>query len=115
VNPNYKAINAAQEEKDPESIYNYFSRMLAFRGKTKAFAYGTYEDLDPKNERVFVYTRTLGNEKYLVVLNFSDEATSYPLPEGMKAGKLEISNLGKTEEGVNALKLKAWEARIYKM
>jgi oligo-1,6-glucosidase len=115
VNPNYKEINAAQEEKDPESIYNYFSKMLAFRGTTKAFAYGTYEDLDPKNDKVFAYTRTLGKEKYLVVLNFSNDAVSYSLPGGLKAGKLEMSNLGKAEEEANALKLRAWEARVYKM
>lgn len=114
VNPNYKEINAAQEEKDPESIYNYFSKMLAFRGTTKALAYGTYEDLDPKNEKLFVYTRTLGNEKYLVVLNFSDESVNYSLPGGVKVGKLQISNLGKAEEGTNALKLRVWEARVYR-
>jgi len=114
VNPNYREINAAQGEKDPESIYNYFSKMLAFRGTTKAFAYGSYEDLDPKNEKLFVYTRTLGSEKYLVVLNFSDEAVSYSLPGGVKAGKLQISNLGKAEEVTNALKLRAWEARVYR-
>jgi oligo-1,6-glucosidase len=114
MNPNYKEINAGQELKDPDSVYNYFRRMLEFRGKTKAFSYGTYQDLDPKNASVFVYTRTLGNEKYLIVLNFSNDPLSYSLPGGLKSGKLQISNLGKAEEGTNALKLRAWEARIYK-
>jgi len=114
VNPNYKQINAAAEVKDPDSTYHYFRRMLEFRGKTKAFAYGTYEDLDPKNEKVFAYTRTLGKEKYLVVLNFSSEETAYGLPGGMKAGKLQVSNLGQAEEGTNALKLRPWEARVYR-
>jgi oligo-1,6-glucosidase len=113
VNPNYAEINAAQEIKDPDSIYNYFRRMLEFRGKTRAFAYGTYEDLDPKNAQVFAYKRTLGSEKYLVVLNFSNNALSYSLPGGVKAGQLQISNLGKVEENTNSLKLRAWEARIY--
>ena len=96
------------------SVYNYFRRMLEFRGRTKAFSYGTYEDLDPKNVNVFAYTRTLGNEKYLVVLNVSNEALSYSLPGGVKAGTLQVSNLGKAEENTNTLKLKAWEARVYK-
>jgi oligo-1,6-glucosidase len=114
VDPNFKEINAAQEIKDPNSIYNYFRQVLEFRAKTKAFAYATYEDLDPQNAHVFVYTRTLGNEKYLVVLNFSNDALSYSLPGGMKAGTLQVSNLGKAEEKTNSLKLRPWEARIYK-
>jgi oligo-1,6-glucosidase len=114
VNPNYRQINAAQEVTDPDSIYNYFHRMLAFRKKTPAFVYGMYEDLDPKNPAVFAYTRTLGADKFLVVLNFSNDALSYSLPGGLKAGKLQVSNLDKAEENSNVLKLKAWEARIYK-
>ncbi len=114
VNPNYKQINAAQEVKDPESIYNYFRRMLEFRGKSKAFAYGTYEDLDPKQAKVYAYLRTLGTEKYLVVLNVSNDTVDYSLPHNLKAGILQISNLNHAEENTNELKLRPWEARVYK-
>jgi oligo-1,6-glucosidase len=114
VNPNYKVINAKQETGDPNSIYNYFRQMLVLRKKTKAFAYGDYKDLDPENPKVFAYSRTLGLEKYLVVLNFSREAISYSLPEGLKAGKLSISNLGKAEENASTLTLQSWEARVYR-
>ncbi len=115
VNPNYKEINAAQELSDPNSIYNYFRQMLAFRKKTPAMVYGEYKDLDPQNPKVFIYTRTLGNEKYLVILNFSDDSLSYSLPGGLKAGHQQIANLGGGEEGASVLKLKAWEARVYKL
>jgi oligo-1,6-glucosidase len=115
VNPNYKTINAKQEAGDPESIYNYFSRMLAFRRTSKAFVYGTYRDLDPENAKVFAYTRTLGTEKYLVVLNFSRDAVAYPLPGGLQAGKLVMSNLGKAEANSKTLALKGWEARVYQV
>jgi oligo-1,6-glucosidase len=114
VNPSYKVINAKQETGDPNSIYNYFRQMLVLRKKTKAFAYGDYKDLDPENPKVFAYSRTLGLEKYLVVLNFSREAISYSLPEGLKAGKLSISNLGKAEENASTLTLQSWEARVYR-
>jgi oligo-1,6-glucosidase len=113
VNPNYREINAKQEEADPNSVYNYFRQMLVFRKNIKAFAYGDYSDLDPKNPAVFAYTRTLGADKYLVVLNFSSEPLAYSLPGKMKAGKLKISNLGAAEENTSALKLKPWEARVY--
>ena len=76
--------------------------------------YGDYKDLDPSNPKVFVYTRSLGDEKYLVILNFSPSAISYALPGGLKAGPLRISNLGSKEEGKSVLSLKGWEARVYK-
>jgi len=114
VNPNYKDINARQELADPNSIYNYFSKMAKLREKTPALVYGDYEDLDPQNMKIFLYTRTLGTDKYLVVLNFSEDNISYTLPGGLKAGQLQISNLGTKEQNTAALKLKGWEARVYK-
>ena len=114
VNPNCKQINAAEETKDPNSIYNYFRQMLELRRKTKAFAYGDYKDLDPANPNVFTYTRTLGKEQYLVVLNFSPDTITYAVPGGLKAAKLALSNLGKAEENTASLKLKPWEARVYR-
>ena len=115
VNPNYKEINAKQESADPESVYHYFQRMLAFRKTSKAFAYGTYKDLDPENAKIFAYTRTLGTEQYLVVLNFSRDTVAYSLPSGLEAGKIVMSNLGQAEENSKTLTLKGWEARVYKV
>ena len=114
VNANYKEINAQQELGDPNSIYQYFARMTALRKKSPALIYGDYQDLDPQNRNIFAYTRTLGQEKYLVVLNFSRNAVTYAIPGGIKAGALQISNLDGQEENVSTLKLKAWDARIYK-
>jgi oligo-1,6-glucosidase len=114
VNPNYKDINASQELGDPNSIYSYFSKMSRFREKTPALVYGDYEDLDPENAKIFAYTRTLGKDKYLVVLNFSKDAVAYNLPGGLKAGALQISNLATGEEETPVLNLKGWEARVYK-
>ena len=115
VNPNYKDINAKQELGDPNSIYNYFKQMADLRRKTPALVYGGYQDLDPQNPKIFAYTRTMGKDKYLVVLNFSEDAVSYSLPGGLKAGQLQISNLGKAEEHTGVLHLKGWEARVYKI
>lgn len=114
VNPNYKEINAKQELSDPNSIYHYFRQMADLRRSAPAFVYGDYKDLDPVNPRIFAYTRTIGAEKYLVVLNLSKDAVTYKLPSGIKAGQLMISNLGKTGERGEMLNLKGWEARVYK-
>ncbi len=115
VNPNYKEINAAQEDSDPGSVLNYMRALIALRAHTLAFVYGDYEDLDPQHPHVFAYTRTLAGETYLVVENFSSSAVTYTLPSGVRAGKLLLSDIpGVHERDVGRLELGAWESRIYK-
>lgn len=114
VNPNYTAINAADELKDQNSVYRYTQKAIALRRSSPAFVYGSYTDLDPHQEQVFAYTRTLGEAKYLVVLNFSKTPINYTLPVGTKAGKLVLSNLDSKEENTGTLKLAGWEARVYR-
>jgi oligo-1,6-glucosidase len=114
VNPNYKTINAAQEVADPDSIYNYTARLIALHARTPAFVYGDYKDLDPQHPHIFVYTRTLNNEQYLVVHNFSAEPIAYTLPGSLTAGKLLMDNFSGDESSAATLHLKGWESRIYK-
>jgi oligo-1,6-glucosidase len=115
VNPNYKEINAKEELADPDSVYNYYSRMIALRERTPALIYGDYKDLDPQNRAIFAYTRVLGKEKYLVILNLSSDPVSYSLLAGLKARAIVISNLPTAEKDLSNLKLRAWEARVYKL
>ncbi len=114
VNPNYKTINAAAEVKDADSIYNYVRRMIALRVAKKSFVYGDYVDLAPQDEHVFAYTRVLGSERFLVVLNWGEQASEFKVPDGVKAGKLVLGNVkGASEEGAETLHLSGWEARVY--
>jgi len=114
VNPNYLEINAKKELSDTGSIYHYFGQMAEIRRNSPVFVYGDYKDLDPANAQIFAYTRSIGADRYLVVLNFSTDAITYKLPLGIQAKQLVISNLGKTDERGQVLHLKGWEARVYK-
>ena len=115
MNPNYKEINARQALADQNSIYNYFKKMIELRKKTPALIYGDYKDLDPQNPSIFAYTRSLGPDKYLVVLNLAKDNVAYTLPDDLKAGQLALSNSDAKEENVTAVNLKGWEARVYKV
>ena len=115
VNPNYKEINAAQEESDPASVLNYVRALIKLRAHTLAFVYGDYQDLDPRNEDIYAYTRTLGEEKYLVVENFSSSPVTYTLPNGLKAATLVLSDIPSSHEAnASTLNLAPWESRVYK-
>jgi oligo-1,6-glucosidase len=114
VNPNYKQINAAEEESDPASVLNYMRTLIKLRAHTLAFVYGDYQDLDPQNERVYAYTRTLGDEKYLVIENFSSSPVTYTLPNGLKAATLVLSDIPSSHQAnASTLNLAPWESRIY--
>ena len=58
---------------------------------------GTYELLEKDDPDLFIYTRTLGSEKLLVVCSFSDQERIYPVPDEFIHGQILISNSGRTE------------------
>ncbi len=115
ANPNYTQINAAAEVADPNSIYNYTAKVIALRHAHQAFVYGDYKDIDPDNKSIFAYTRTLGPERYLVVLNFAAAPITYTLPGELKADTLVLSNLSIAEQQTTTLHLAGWESRVYKL
>jgi oligo-1,6-glucosidase len=114
VNPNYTTINAAQETADPNSVYNYTRQLIALRAKTAAFVYGDFKDLDPNHPQIFLYTRSLNGDQYLVIHNFSSRPIEYTLPDNLKAGTLLLANYPSHENSSTILHLKGWESRIYK-
>lgn len=73
VNPNYTTINVAAQEKDPNSILNYFRKMTNLRKSEPTLVYGNFEMVDINNPSVFAYTRSLNGKTLLVLLNFKGE------------------------------------------
>ncbi len=114
VNPNYKEINAAQAVSDGNSIYNFFKQLIRLRKETPALIYGDYVDIDPQHPTIFAFTRTLEADKFLILLNFSNDDTTYTLPANVQAEQLLISNLRETNKQFPFINLKAWEARLYR-
>jgi oligo-1,6-glucosidase len=114
VNPNYKEINAAAQAADPNSVLSHTQKAIALRHAHPAFVYGDYQDLDPAHKQVFAYTRVLGGERFLVVLNVSPKAVEYKLPAGLKTREALLTNISQPETGAATLHLGAWDARVYR-
>ncbi len=93
VNPNYKEINAKAETEDPNSVFHYYKKLIALRKETPIMVYGKYEPLFEDSEDWFVYTRTLDNEKLLVVCSFTDQETTFTIPEEFAGAEVLISNM----------------------
>ncbi|MEM6262866.1 MAG: alpha-glucosidase C-terminal domain-containing protein [Bacteroidota bacterium] len=54
--------------------------------------YGDYEILQEEHPTVYAFTRTLGEDKMLVLLNFSQETSLIDLPGFGDFGKATINN-----------------------
>ena len=78
VNPNYLEINAKQQVGNPDSVFSYYKELIRLRHENEVIVYGDYELLEPDNEELFIYTRTLGNEKLMVLCNFTDHDVAIP-------------------------------------
>ena len=117
VNPNYTEINAAVQLDDPDSVFHYHRRLIALRRQTPALVHGAYLDIDPAHEQVFAYTRTLVDERYLVVLNFGARPLDYVLPGTLRIERVVLDNAsgGDATPGAAQLKLAPWQATIYKL
>jgi oligo-1,6-glucosidase len=110
VNPNYKSINVAAEEKDPNSCLNYFRKLTALRKENPVLVYGRYTLLDPDNPDVYAYTRSFNGKNILVLLNFSSKIASVHTGLDLRHAKLILSNYPKPSEDGS---LKPYEALLY--
>ncbi|WP_018256263.1 glycoside hydrolase family 13 protein [Halomicrobium katesii] len=114
VNPNYDAINVERARADPDSVWHYYRELGDLRGNRDLLVYGDFELLAPEDEQVFAYTRTLGDERGLVVLNVSTEPATFAVPDD--AGddlELAIGNLNAPETPGSTVELDPYEARVY--
>ena len=70
-------------------------------------------------KQIYAFTRTLGDEQLLVILNWSAETPTFVLPKaGVRGGKRELllANYPVEEQaGIERIVLKPYEARVYRM
>ena len=111
VNPNYKEINAKAETKDPDSVFHYYKKLIALRKENPIMVYGKYEPLLEDSEELFVYTRTLDEQKLLVVTNFTDQDTAFTIPEEFTGAPCLISNM-ENDYGESNIIVKPYEAFV---
>ena len=124
VNPNYKAINVAAEERDENSILNYYRKCVRLRECNRVLLYGEYKEYDHKNPFVYMYERRKGRTSYFIICSFTGEPVTYKLPRGFggHTAKIMLSNYPEKrtpgeirrmpEDG---LKLAPYEALVVKM
>jgi alpha-glucosidase len=72
VGDRYKSYNVESEKKDPNSILNYYQRVISLRHTNKALLEGKYIALNEDDPNVLSYVRSYKDKNVLVVLNMSN-------------------------------------------
>ena len=115
VNPNYKEINAREQMVRADSVFNYYKKLIRLRKENEIIVYGSYDLLLPDDPELYVYTRTLGDEKLLVICNFYGNTREFELPEGWDPDRMELM-IGNYEKRDTArtLEIRPYEAVVFR-
>ena len=116
VNNNYPEINAEKAYNDPQSIFHFYKKLIQLRKQREVIVYGRYDLLCPDDEQIFAYTRTLGDEKLLVLCNFKGQEGTLTLPTALHSltATLLIGNYEQEESGtVSSEPMRPYECRVY--
>ena len=82
VNDNKDFINKEKEEKDENSILNYYKKLIrVYKENNLIIRDGKYNDLKPKSNKIFMYERILNEQRMIVISNFTSKTIKMKLPE----------------------------------
>lgn len=117
VNENYKTINVEVEERDENSVLNFYKKLIKLKKSNEALIYGVYDLILEEDENIFAYTRTLNNEKFLIMANLTGENAKYMYEkEKLNSKDLILNNYEVCEhKNLTEFTLKSYECRVYKL
>lgn len=111
VNPNYKEINAAEQLARPDSVFRFYQELIRLRHTHKLIVYGSYDLILPEDRQLFAYTRTLGDQRLLCVVNLSDEPAACEVPEEFAAAQ-KLIEVGQPSISGGRAELAPWDAFV---
>ena len=111
VNSNYPYINAAQQEKDPDSILHFYRSAVELRKQLSAVQDGDYKEYCANSDDLYMYTRQDHRQRLLVVCSFSEKPVKFKMPRDYhpEDGELVLQNYAAPADGV----LQPYECRVY--
>ena len=112
VNPNYTAINAADEVADAGSVFHYYQALIRLRKQYPIFSEGDFTLLFADHPALFAYQRRLGGQVMTVLCNFYEEPLTLPA-DAVAPLPLDTLLLGNYDTPADAAHFRPYEARIY--
>ena len=103
VNDNYTEINMETQDTDPDSVLNYYRKLIALRKSPaykEVFAYGEFLPVYQNTSSVMAYYRKTENQRILITANFGKEEVSLTLEYPVK--QILLSNMASAEHSLPA-------------
>ncbi len=107
VNENYTSINAESEEKDDDSVLNWYRKLSELRRNSDVLIRGSWRELYPESEEVFAFVREYNGREIITLANFTNNPVKIP---GELAGRKILFT---SENNSDTSELAPLEARIY--
>ena len=112
VNENYKTINVADQEKDENSVLNFYRKAIALRKSLSSVRNGNYKEHGKLSGRLFTYSREDDKERLLVVCSFTEKPTKWRAPKGFDLSSAEL--ILQNYDSVTPDTVKPYETRVYR-
>lgn len=113
VNPNYRSINVAAQNGDPESILAYYRKLIRLRKEHSLLVYGSFSELDRDNPRISAYERRLADACLRVVLNLTSEDAEAALPPLPETAQALLGNYSGQSRPAGRVVLRPYEAAVF--
>jgi len=98
VPPTYKTHNVADESKDPDSVLEFYRKVLKLRHTSSALLDGSYKAINESDASVLSYLRVYKNQTVVVALNMTDTPRKIHL-EGNTSAKELLHTGGSAAQG----------------
>ncbi len=115
INKNYTEVNVQDAENDPDSILNYYRKLLKFRKENEIVIYGDFKEHYHDSDKLYVYERNYEGKKMLVVCSFSDKIERFTAPKGFDLSKATtvLGNYDCINSGFDSFNLRPYEAKVF--
>ncbi len=90
VHPDYPRLNLARQQRDPNSVFNFYRALIALRRAHAPLRRGDFQPLQAHPRGGWAYLRALGDQRLLIGLNFKARPISLPFDQPLAFGSAEL-------------------------
>ena len=115
VNDRGEGINVEDQEKDPDSVLNFYRKTIALRQSLPVVRNGRYDEYKRLSGSFYVYSRDDGQSKLLVLCSFADKDKKLKVPKAfdIAKGRLILNNYIVDDNRDNTILMRPYEVRVY--
>jgi alpha-glucosidase len=117
IHPNFPKRNVAAQKKEPDSLFNFYKRLLTIRKTNPVFQKGSFMPLTYEPRKLLAYLRKYENQTALVVLNFSPRKVRLMLGPNLRGDSWQLLTSSKRDQVPQIksgwLPLLGYEASVY--